>query len=937
MVKALGNEVQKKGLAPQSMFVLLEWTTQVMKQISDQTTYLDKYYEKVLGSVAHLLNLHMASENMRKSLQVNAERLFDAAISTLFHKCSDQGTRENIVKTTINKLAVGSSSSQKDNAVALGLFIRATSNMEDIVKDIRQNHEKSIYSYYVKDIVGSRTIVPNYLANALKPFFFAYTTIETFQSELVAPIERALLRSPEVLLHGLLSELVSSLKSEIDLSSIILDNLLKHLLTSVKSSNPSIRNDALSTFKTLAIRCHHEEKSLQIAEQLITALKTKGSSGEQRLCYAEMLLAVPLNESLSTKLPTGIITVIKQESNENVIFTLLSSVLNLIGYRLRGNLDIKDNAVNTEIINGLRDKRISVRRAWISKVGHVLSDDSISSSSESTQTFIKLVVNDLLAAYTEVISNPIAAVQSGLITAGYVFATLSLKGVFEGLEKLPKPSSVLDECLAEEPKPSFLVGPKVYTKLILDDDHEWLLETLCAVMLVANESQIPSTSWALGYLYMLNASNISHTNRRKAKTLLSSLYEQKQAELSNSIMKGIWSWLSQLETSQRDSPAIYSKSGATNIVTAIQAITIPASPDVQESKSILERQLVGLVVPSHHPLLIHDVHWIHVCQKVNIDPGELAKTYSHDLFQEIITYSSVSAETSPTRTAALNAGATLSFVNPDVFTPLLVEQFSKDLNTKNLASIDEQKVAIWKAEPGVAYIDVLAKSAPVTTLKNTKDYKTLQWEAEVRDQLAKKKGAAARKLTPDEQAKVNDQIEKETKIRADVEAAALILRRGLGIIGSLAQGVNNRVELWLGKALEILLLDLQKGIGYVVGSEATEIYMASAKHVSNRLGPIRQFVGLATLRACDIDVPQSNEILQEDTAVLVTRVLYRIRSVAEQRPLDTISLIYTLPLILKVITNGGIGQLDSEAAEEQVVLALEFLAQHTESCKYELV
>jgi len=933
MVKALSNEVQKKGLAPQSMFVLLEWTTQVMKQIPHQTTYLDKYYEKVLGSVAHLLNLHMASEHMRRPLKVNAERLFDAAISTMFHTCSDQGTRENIVKTTINKLAVGGSSSQKDNAVALGLFIRATSNMEDIGKAIQQNYEKSIYSYYVKDIVGSRTIVPAYLANALKPFFFAYTTLETFQSELVAPIERALLRSPEVLLHNLLSELVSSLKSEIDLSSIVLNNLLKHLLTSVKSSNPSIRSDALSTFKTLAIRCHNEEQSLQIAEQLTTALKTKGTSGEQRLIYAEMLLAVPLNESLSTKLPSGIITVIKQESNENVIFTLLSSLLNLVGYRLRGNLDIKDNAVNTEITNGLRDKRISIRRAWISKVGHVLSDDSIDSSSESTQTFIKLVVNDLLATYTEVISNPIAAVQSGLITAGYVFATLSLKGIFKGVEKVPKSSSVLDECLAEEPKPSFLVGPKVYTKLVLDDDHEWLLDTLCAVMLAANESQVPSTSWALGYLYMLNASNISHTNRRKAKTLLSSLYQQKQAELSNAVIKGIWSWLSQLETSQRDSPAIYAKSGAANIVTAIQAITVPASTDAQESKSILERQLVGLVVPSHHPLLIHDVHWIHVCQKVDIDPGELAKRYSDDLFQEIITYSSASAETSPTRSAALNAGATLSFVNPDVFTPLLVEQFSKDLNSKNLASIDEQKVAIWKAESGVAYIDVLAKSAPVTTLKNTKDYKTLQWEAEVRDQLAKKKGAA-RKLTPDEQAKVNDQIEKETRIRADVEAAALVLRRGLGIIGSLAQGINNRVELWLGKALEILLLDLQKGIGYVVGSEATEIYMASAKHVSNRLGPIRQFVGLATLRACNIDVPQSNEIVQEDTAALVTRVLYRVRSVAEQRPLDTISLIYTLPLILKVITNGGIGQLDSEAAEEQVVLALEFLAQHTESCKY---
>lgn len=53
---------------------------------------------------------------------------------------------------------------------------------------------------------------------------------------------------------------------------------------------------------------------------------------------------------------------------------------------------------------------------------------------------------------------------------------------------------------------------------------------------------------------------------------------------------------------------------------------------------------------------------------------------------------------------------------------------------------------------------------------------------------------------------------------------------------------------------------------------------------------------------------------------------------SEQRPMDPVSLAYCFPLIFLVLEKGGIGRTSSEEADEQLVLALEFLSFHTQSC-----
>ena len=62
------------------------------------------------------------------------------------------------------------------------------------------------------------------------------------------------------------------------------------------------------------------------------------------------------------------------------------------------------------------------------------------------------------------------------------------------------------------------------------------------------------------------------------------------------------------------------------------------------------------------------------------------------------------------------------------------------------------------------------------------------------------------------------------------------------------------------------------------------------------------------------------------------RLLYRLRVSGEQRPFDTTSLFYILPMVLLTLNKGGIGTESQDEVDEQVVLALDFIAFHTQVC-----
>lgn len=276
----------------------------------------------------------------------------------------------------------------------------------------------------------------------------------------------------------------------------------------------------------------------------------------------------------------------------------------------------------------------------------------------------------------------------------------------------------------------------------------------------------------------------------------------------------------------------------------------------------------------------------------------------------------------------------MAFVAPDVVIPRLLKSLSSDLNPNQLCNIGPIEAAILRTPEGTCFVDVLQrKGNDAAPNKNTKDYNILKWEEELRSQLEKKKGQI-RKLTAEEASKVNAQLKKETQIRASIKDIQTKLLRGIGIINSLVTGPPTDASMWLGSAITLLLNIIEAGAGLILGEAACLAYVACSGKMANRLGPIRPFIGAATLRLRNASLPEM--YTQEPLEDLITRVLYRLRFAGEQRPFDAVSLTYALPLLFDILRRGGSAP-TSDDRDTQVVLALEIISFHTDVCENESV
>lgn len=104
---------------------------------------------------------------------------------------------------------------------------------------------------------------------------------------------------------------------------------------------------------------------------------------------------------------------------------------------------------------------------------------------------------------------------------------------------------------------------------------------------------------------------------------------------------------------------------------------------------------------------------------------------------------------------------------------------------------------------------------------------------------------------------------------------------------------------------------------------------------SDRLGASKIALGAAVLRGVEAQIVPA-ELTAEPLGALVTRVLYRMRHLAEQAPFEAGTFCYAAPLFSRIVHAGGIGleKGDTEAVLEQLALAVDLISFHARSCPY---
>ena len=931
------KESCKASIAPANAFVLVRWSSALIQQSSGRKSAWEAWGKKTMVALTNALNTLLGFDP-KGSTVATALRVSRRAIRTLAK--SDFGAEA--LDECVSVLCAKASHPVSTNAVTLGIIAGVCQRVPERFAVVESKKQDYI-AFYLREILGSRAQLPAYIAKALQDFFGAFVSSDDLEKDIVPAVEKALLRAPEVVLNDLVSPVISSLPGEFDLSNVLANNLLKPLLSNIKSTNASIRSGALHTFSTITSRCHDVKLLDKIADEILGPLKAnKVTSADQRVIHAQMLGALSPTDSLATKVPQGLSAMAAKEANEAAADAEIDSLAKYVKFALENAIKVESTTVDA-FAKGLAEKRLPLRRLWALHFAEIvwgLSDAAF--DNDSCPALVDAGIGKLIDIFNEVTTNPVLAVQNGQISVACA-ATAICVSKAERLShhksfSIVKKASVAERALMLEPKPSFLLNPRIFTKLSNDEDLRWCQRALSSAfpMLPKDIAGLATrNAWAQVMIYLAVAAAVPSKVRTETTQALQSLHSTQAEETADVIVDGLWRWCQDVELDARDSTALAAKTGRDELYKIIRAICAPpttmAETDPDQRSIVREKQMVRLQVLCR-PQLMPRVHWIELCLRTGTDPGNLASTRAEECLTQImtVTENSVWQSLPAFQSAAFSAAADLAFVAPDVVTPLIVAQISRDLNPSQLAEIGPTEAAIYRTPEGTAFVDVLSKSQLQAVSKNTKDYDTLRWEEELRAQLAQKKGQT-KELTGEEQSKVNAQLKKESAIRQDVTAIDARLRRGIGIISALATGPPTEAEEWFGPSVKLLFEVIQAGAGLVLGDTAALGYLQCASRTSNRLGANRPFVGVATLRAAGITILPEN-LLAEPLGDLVTRILYRLRFLGEQRPFDTVTLSYILALIFIVFEGGGVDQAAGEDADEQIVLAVEILSFHTGAC-----
>lgn len=251
--------------------------------------------------------------------------------------------------------------------------------------------------------------------------------------------------------------------------------------------------------------------------------------------------------------------------------------------------------------------------------------------------------------------------------------------------------------------------------------------------------------------------------------------------------------------------------------------------------------------------------WIRLCLQSGLDPGDVVRKNYEDIIEESLA------------SKVFNALTTIAFVAPDVVPKAIVARLSPDLKP-----LEVPKEKVEQVKP-----------------KKSQNSKSLEdWDAQVRAEIAKKHAAESKNSN-------NDTVE-IAGLEPQRHACAALTTLSL----AQANGTDTGAVVWFPEAVRLLLEASRSPMGQM----ASDCLQGMARNVA-RFGSNFQFL-------------LSKVILASKPTEQVVRLLYRAKSLADQTPLDSVSLAYLLPILRNGIANPD--------HEEAFLLALDIVATEAE-------
>ncbi|OAV93029.1 hypothetical protein PTTG_02828 [Puccinia triticina 1-1 BBBD Race 1] len=823
-----------------------------------------------------------------------------------------------------------------------------------------------ILDWWIAQILGSRSLLPPWTTSAFRDFSQQILTQDDFTETVIAPATKFLLRSPEVALPAL-TQFISM--STLRLPGEVSITFLPAIMSSSKSSNPETRKSSLALFETVF---GHEDSDvlLKVVEEISLPIKTgKTSSPEHRATLLNALASLKPKTSFSPSLIKLCCDLLGKETNENALISVSATIQRHLKFLIDSGLEIESAAVQA-MCKSMQDPKPLIRKTVCSAIGLSFwrpsrHDPQVTDGQDrqaSTYTPMQpQIYPSLLAPLAKALeanlknasTNPLASAGGPL--EGYIAVALcgsSLLRHHTVIQTMWKNNPVLCSLAVGTPKPSFLFLDRIYRKATASPDESMWLSRALDSILEKFKSELARDPvfrnlFAQAVLFLC-LECLSHETRKLISELTCEWFKRDPQLVCQFLMEGLRTQAIKSTTHDLfNSPVLGAR--LRSLLASLFKNTKDMSEDVRrellvESFVTSHHQVVGKL----HPFTIHSGHdldadlesplstddsssfWISLVRAAALDPEEVTSSNFKRLTQHIQdSITAVSSESSKLSDAAYRAVTTMCLVTPRIAFPEISEYVRESLDPQKFAHIGTFELGVWNTPPGQTFHDVLAPQKNQVQDKGGQD-SIEKWEQELRASIEAKKAGGAKILTKAEKALVDAQLSKEADVRDQVKEALAKLKHGFCLIHSLMQArkaSENFLTDYAASLVDICLKALQLEIVTLNPTEGFSAFSVMGDFCTERLGSSRLPLTICILRGLETKVVPA-DMTAESLSDLVTRTLYKIRSLAEQQAIDCRTFCYFAPLLSQVIAKGGLGIMASQIEEslEQIALAVDIIS-----------
>lgn len=936
-------KISSSPLAISDLLVLIQWNMHVLASIRDEQLF-NSVIKVAISSSSNLfsnLSEYSQVEILAKEHHHRAVKSARTHIIAGFTSVLKNGFEVKSIITPIldPKSPVSGVLGHLGCVSETVLKLAESKKYQQPLMDLR-SMEVEISTFFSKDLLATKVFPTELSLSEFGVYINEIMTESSFQNIVIPGFEKAALRNSELTFSIFAPSILSSIKFNI-LPIIIKSAFFPKLITSLKATKEPVKVGAAKCLSIILSKSQPNENTddlLKILDETFKVLKTIApNSFEQKIMLSNIINSTPIeNSSANTKIFNEILPIIQKDSNELSLKVSLITLFDRFIYCINNALEMENESKIIDALNkGLNDKKL--KSVWSMSFASSLIDVEFTTLAKTKVIEIlnNGVCDSLFKNFDECIKSPLPSITNKLIGGGY--ATLAilfhLKEQFndDSLTAKVNGFKFVDMALDEtETQMSCFTNMKVLCKLTSVDDQVWFVRSLYSI---SNCLEKENVNFGFACLYSSLSRNFSHEARILSNKLLESSIITNQIVTSSSIVSAIKKYISE---PQNDLNLDYSY-----LPPFISSLLTS-----KQDKFNIESNLIKLLVPAHHDVFKgFRLGWIGICLKAGLDPGAVVSTNSKAIIDEL-TSIFIESENESILKSACEVIGTVSFVSPQSTLPLLIETIKSDFSIIPSIEIDELKLAIWKGKDGDLVYDVIANDkSKNNVVTKGKDADTLKWEQSVRKEL-EAKNKTVKKLTKEEQLKVNEQLKLESNIRSLINSQFNQLRRSLEIIIALSnksKDVENGKDIWFPVAIEQILSLLSNKNALTLCDElATDCFLSMAAAVqSSGLSNTSsmKFIGSSTLRLHEVAcVPAS--FSGKPLNDLLSSQLFSLKMASDKSQFNKLTLMYVLPLLVKIIENGKNYTMkntkkivkvntefnDEAPEEEQLTLALEIIA-----------